>query len=254
MQNITDSPLFETCLRLGDTALVLGQRLGEWSAKAPNVELDIALSNHALDLIGQATLFLGYAGRVEGKGRDEDALAYHRFDHEFRNFMIAELPNGDFAYTMVRQLFFGTFARMLFEQMRQSSDQDLAAIAGKAEKEMVYHARHSGEWTVRLGDGTEESHERAQSAVDALWPYVHELFTVDETDQAMIDAGVLPDAAALKASWQDEIERVMARATLNIPEDDWQPEGGKTGRHTEHLSYLLAEMQVLPRAYPDAKW
>ncbi|MEM7427026.1 MAG: 1,2-phenylacetyl-CoA epoxidase subunit PaaC [Pseudomonadota bacterium] len=254
MRNKAESPLFETCLRLGDTALILGQRLAEWSSKAPNVELDIALSNQALDLIGQARLFLDYAGRVEGKGRDEDALAYHRLDHEFRNFMIAELPNGDFAHTMVRQLFFGTFAHLLFEDMRKSSDAEFAAIAAKAEKEMAYHARHSGEWTVRLGDGTEESHERAQAAVNALWPYVHELFTVDAVDQEMIDAGVLPDAGVLKASWQADIEAVLARATLSVPEDDWQPEGGKSGRHTEHLSYLLAEMQVLPRAYPDAKW
>ncbi len=247
-------PLFETCLRLGDTALVLGQRLAEWYSKAPTVELDIALSNHALDLIGQAQLFLDYAGRVEGKGRDEDALAYHRQDFEFRNAMIAELPKGDFAFTMVRQLLFATFASMLYERMMESSDAELAAIAGKAEKEMAYHARHAGEWVVRLGDGTEESHERAQDGLNAVWPYVHELFTTDAIDQAMIDKGVLPDAAAFKAEWQEEIEAVMARATLSLPEDNWMPSGGRSGQHTEHLAFLLAEMQVLPRAYPDAKW
>lgn len=247
-------PLFETCLRLGDTALVLGQRLAEWSSKAPTIELDIALSNHALDLIGQAQLFLDYAGRVEGKGRDEDALAYHRQDFEFRNAMIAELPNGDFAFTMVRQLLFATFASMLYERMMASSDSELAAIAGKAEKEMAYHARHAGEWVVRLGDGTEQSHERAQEALNGVWPYVHELFTTDAIDQAMIDQGILPDAAAIKAEWQEEIEAVIARATLAMPEDNWMPSGGRSGQHTEHLAYLLAEMQVLPRAYPDAKW
>ena len=247
-------PLFETCLRLGDTALVLGQRLAEWSSKAPTVELDIALSNHALDMIGQAQLFLEYAGRVEGKGRDEDALAYHRQDFEFRNAMLAELPKGDFACTMVRQLLFATYASMLYEGMTASTDADLAAIAGKAEKEMAYHARHAGEWVVRLGDGTEESHKRAQEAVNLLWPYAHELFQTDAVDQAMIDAGVLPDAAAFKAEWQDEIEAVLKRATLSLPDDDWMPSGGRSGQHTEHLAYLLAEMQVLPRTYPDAKW
>ncbi|MCP5082307.1 MAG: phenylacetate-CoA oxygenase subunit PaaC [Alphaproteobacteria bacterium] len=247
-------PLFETCLRLGDTALVLGQRLAEWSSKAPTVELDIALSNHALDMIGQAQLFLEYAGRVEGKGRDEDALAYHRQDFEFRNAMIAELPKGDFACTMVRQLLFATYASMFYERMTASTDADLAAIAGKAEKEMAYHARHAGEWVVRLGDGTEESHQRAQDAVNLLWPYAHELFQTDVVDQAMIETGVLPDAAAFKGEWLGEIEAVLKRATLSLPEDDWMPSGGRSGQHTEHLAYLLAEMQVLPRAYPDAKW
>lgn len=247
-------PLFETCLRLGDTALVLGQRLAEWSSKAPTVELDIALSNHALDLIGQAQLFLNYAGRVEGQGRDEDALAYHRQDFEFRNAMIAELPKGDFAFTVVRQFLFANFAGLFYERMLASTDADLAAIAGKAEKEMAYHARHCGEWVVRLGDGTEESHVRAQAALDELWPYVHELFTTDEVDQAMISAGILPDAAAVKADWLEDVKAVIARATLSLPEDDWMPSGGRSGQHTEHLAYLLAEMQVLPRAYPDAKW
>ncbi len=246
--------LFETCLRLGDTALILSQRLAEWSYKAPTVELDIALSNHALDLIGQARLFLDYAGRVEGKGRDEDELAYHRQDFEFRNAMIAELPNGDFAHAMVRQLFFSTFARDLFEKMKASTDAEFAAIAAKAGKEMTYHARHSGEWVVRLGDGTEESHERAQAAVNALWPYVHELFKTDPIDEEVIKNGILPDFAGLRPDWLEEIGTVLKRATLSIPEDDWMPDGGRSGRHTEHLSYLLAEMQVLPRTYPDAKW
>ncbi len=247
-------PLFESCLRLGDTALVLGQRLAEWSSRAPTVELDIALSNHALDMIGQAQLFLEYAGRVEGKGRDEDALAYHRQDFEFRNAMIAELPRGDFACTMVRQLLFATYASMFYERMTSSTDPDLAAIAGKAGKEMTYHARHAGEWVVRLGDGTEESHQRAQDAINLMWPYVHELFQTDAVDQAMIDKGILPDAASFKAEWQNEIEAVFSRATLAIPDDNWMPSGGRSGQHTEHLAYLLAEMQVLPRTYPDAKW
>lgn len=247
-------PLFESCLRLGDTALVLGQRLAEWSSRAPTVELDIALSNHALDMIGQAQLFLNYAGRVEGRGRDEDALAYHRQDFEFRNAMIVELPKGDFAFTMVRQLLFATFASLNYERMQTSSDAEFAAIAGKAAKEMTYHARHSGEWVVRLGDGTEESHERTQAALNLVWPYVHELFQTDAVDRTMIEKGILPDAAALNAQWLEEIEAVIARATLQIPEDDWMPSGGRTGQHTEHLAYLLAEMQVLPRTYPDAKW
>ncbi len=247
-------PLFETCLRLGDTALVLGQRLAEWSSKAPSVELDIALSNHALDMIGQAQLFLEYAGRVEGEGRDEDALAYHRQDFEFRNAMIVELPKGDFACTMVRQLLFSTYANLLYEHMTASSDAELAAIASKAAKEMAYHMRHAGEWVVRLGDGTEESHRRAQDAINLLWPYAHELFDIDATDKAMIVAGVIPDVSSFKAAWLEAIEQVFQRATLVIPEDDWRPSGGRIGEHTEHLAYLLAEMQVLPRTYPDAKW
>lgn len=247
-------PLFESCLRLGDTALVLGQRLAEWSSKAPTVELDIALSNHALDMIGQAQLFLNYAGRVEGKGRDEDALAYHRQDFEFRNATIVELPRGDFARTMVRQLLFSTFACLQFEEMQSSADAELAAIAEKAAKEMAYHVRHSGEWVVRLGDGTSESHQRAQDALEFLWPYVHELFETDPTDRTMIDMGVLPDAANLKTLWLEQIAAVTERATLKIPENDWMPSGGRSGQHTEYLSYLLAEMQVLPRTYPDATW
>jgi ring-1,2-phenylacetyl-CoA epoxidase subunit PaaC len=246
--------LFEITLRLGDNALVLGQRLTDWISRAPTLELDIALANYSLDLIGQARLWLDYAARIEGKGRDEDALAMGRQAHEFRNIQLVELPNGDFAHTMLRQFLFASFARMLYEHAAVSSDPEVAGIAGKAVKEMAYHARHAGEWVVRLGDGTEESHERTARALDELWPYTHELFMADDMDDAVAAAGILPDVAALHGPWLTEIEAVLERATLARPADGWRPEGGRRGLHTEHLSYILAEMQVLPRTFPGATW
>jgi ring-1,2-phenylacetyl-CoA epoxidase subunit PaaC len=246
--------LFEAALRLGDNALVLGQRLTGWISRAPTLELDIALANYALDMIGQARLWLDYAGRIEGEGRDEDALAMGRQDHEFRNLHIVELPNGDFASTMLRQFLFASFARLLYEGAAGSRDAEVAGIAGKAVKEMAYHARHAGEWVVRLGDGTDESHERMDRALDTLWPYTHELFMADDIDRAVAGAGILPDPAGLHEPWLTEVDHVLARATLARPADDWRPEGGRRGRHTEHLSYILAEMQVLPRSFPGATW
>ncbi|HUE45469.1 MAG TPA: 1,2-phenylacetyl-CoA epoxidase subunit PaaC [Aestuariivirgaceae bacterium] len=246
--------LFETALRLGDNALVLGQRLTSWISRAPTLELDIALANYSLDLIGQARLWLDFAGRIEGAGRDEDALAMGRRAHEFRNVQLVELPNGDFARTMLRQFLFAGFARRLYEGAAGSSDATVAGIAGKAVKEMAYHARHAGEWVVRLGDGTDESHERAACALDDLWPYTHELFMADHFDRAMAAAGILPDPAGLREPWLGEVNEVLERATLSRPADGWRPEGGRRGVHTEHLSYVLAEMQVLPRTYPGATW
>ena len=246
--------LFESLLRLGDNALILGQQLTFWISRAPTLELDIALANYALDLIGQARLWLDFAGRVEGKGRDEDALAMGREAHEFRNIHLVELPNGDFAHTMLRQFLFATFARLLYERAAGSADPDIAGIAGKAVKEMAYHARHAGEWVVRLGDGTEESHARMVRALDELWPYTHEMFLADDNDRAMAAAGLLPDLASLHEPWRQEIDAVLGRATLAPPADGWRPEGGRRGRHTENLGYILAEMQVLPRTFPGAAW
>jgi ring-1,2-phenylacetyl-CoA epoxidase subunit PaaC len=246
--------LFEATLRLGDNALILGQQLTGWISRAPTLELDIAVANYSLDLIGQARLWLDYAGRVEGRGRDEDALAMERQDHEFRNVHLVELPNGDFAHTMLRQFLFASFARLLYERAAGSREPEVAGIAGKAVKEMAYHARHAGEWVVRLGDGTDESHERSGRALDALWPYTHELFMADEIDRAVAAAGILPDPAALKEPWLAEVDEMLERATLARPADGWRPEGGRRGLHTEHLSYVLAEMQVLPRSFPGAKW
>ena len=246
--------LLETVLRLGDNALILGQELAKWTSHAPTVELDIALANQALDLIGQARLLLDYAGRLEGRGRDEDGLAFGRDAWDFRNVLLVELPRGDFARTMLRQYFYALWAEGFYEALQQSRDATLAAIAGKAVKEMAYHARHAGEWVVRLGDGTAESHRRLAAALAELWPYTHELFMTDEADAAMAAAGIIADVAALRPAWERGVGEVLGRAGLEVPEDSWQPEGGRRGVHSEHLGYILAEMQHLPRMYPDAKW
>ena len=246
--------LFETLLRLGDTMLISGQRLSEWCARAPAIELDIALQNQALDLIGQARLFLDYAAKVEGKGNSEDDLAYFRDETGFRNLLICEQPRGDFAVSMVRQMLFSVFMRDYCEGLTTSADETLAAIAQKAVKEQTYHARYTSEWVVRLGDGTRESHARAQKALDELWPYSHEFFETDGVDDVMIAARITPDARTLQNAWHSEIEQVVHRATLTLPQSGWQPTGGRSGRHTEHLGYILAEMQVLARAHPGVEW
>jgi ring-1,2-phenylacetyl-CoA epoxidase subunit PaaC len=251
---VPNEALFEMALRLGDNALILGQRLTGWISRAPTLELDIALANYSLDLVGQARLWLDYAGRIEGRGRDEDALAMGRQDHEFRNVHLVELPNGDFAHTMLRQFLFASFARRLYEGAAGSRDGEVAGIAGKAVKEMAYHARHAGEWIVRLGDGTEESHACTARALERLWPYTHELFMADAVDRAVAETGILPDPAGLHEAWLADVDEVLERATLSRPTDGWRPEGGRRGVHTEHLSYILAEMQVLPRSFPGAEW
>lgn len=236
---------FEYVLRLGDNSLVLGQRLAEWLGHAPITEEDIASANIALDLVGQARLWLTRAGKLEGRSRDEDALAYHREQHEFRNCTMVELPNGDFAFTVVRRLLFDVYQRLLLERLSHSEDPDIAAIAVKSKKEVDYHRHHSADWVIRLGDGTEESHRRAQAALDALWTYTHELFTPDAVD---------PEAGGLRAPWLSDVRAVFAEATLQIPKDDTFVSQGRQGVHSEHLGYLLAEMQVLQRAHPGAQW
>ncbi len=233
-------------LALGDDALVAAQRLGEWVAAAPELEEDIALANIALDQLGAARMLLTYAGELEGAGRDEDALAYLRDDREFRNCLLVELPNGDFAVTMAKLLFLAAYQLPLYTALSGCADERLAAIAGKARKEVAYHLDHARLWTLRLGDGTAESHRRMQSAVDEIWPYTHELFQPDPTAPV--------DPAGLRAEFLAIVEPVLAEATLTRPADGWAPEGGRRGLHTEHLSYLLAEMQVLHRAHPGARW
>jgi ring-1,2-phenylacetyl-CoA epoxidase subunit PaaC len=229
---------FRYVLRLADTSLVLGQRLGEWVGHAPALEEDLGLANLSLDLIGQARLLLTYAGELEGKGRDEDQLAFLRDGTDFLNLTLVEQPNGDFAH----------------EALQLSSDQRLAAIAAKALKETRYHWRYSAGWIVRLGDGTEESKARVQAALDELWRFTDELFTPDEIDLDMAAQQVAPDIAALKPKWIARIDEVLREATLTRPADTTYPWHGKSGRHTEHLGYLLAEMQFLQRAYPGAQW
>ena len=246
--------LFGYVLGLADDALILGHRLSEWSGRAPTLEEDIALSNLALDLIGQARLFYAYAGEVEGNGRDEDALAYLRDEREFANTLLVEQPNGDFAVTMVRQLLYAAFKHPFFEALTRSQDRRLAEIAGKAVKEMAYHVRHAGEWVIRLGDGTEESHRRATAALDGLWMYTGEMFEADAGAEALVRAGIAVDPAAIRSAWDATIDRVLAEATLPRPADRWMQSGGRCGRHSEHLGPLLAEMQVLHRAHPGVVW
>jgi ring-1,2-phenylacetyl-CoA epoxidase subunit PaaC len=251
---MTDKNKFEYVLRLGDNALVLGQRLAEWLGHAPVLEEDIASANISLDLVGQARLWLTHAGKIEGAGRDEDRLAYHRDQHEFRNFVLLELPNDDYASTIVRRFLFDAWHCLALEALSRSSDADIAAIAEKSKKEADYHRRHSGDWLLRLGDGTAESHSRTQSALDTIWRYTTEFFTGDEVDAAMTASGEGFAPESLRARWLEEVGTHLSEATLKIPSQPNFVSLGKAGRHSEHLGYLLAEMQVLQRAHPAAQW
>jgi ring-1,2-phenylacetyl-CoA epoxidase subunit PaaC len=247
-------PLFTYTLRLADDALVLGHRLSEWCGHAAVLEEDLALGNMALDLIGQGRSLYAYAGAVEGRGRDEDALAYRRDAGEYRNILLVEQPNGDFAVTILRQLLYASFGHPFFEALTSSKDATLAAIAAKSIKELAYHVRHAGEWTIRLGDGTQESHRRAQDALDELWPYTGEMFESDDVERALIEMGVAVDRAAIRPQWQRTLDPIFAEAILQPPAGDWMQSGGRAGRHSEHLGHILAELQFLQRAYPDARW
>ncbi|MCF0094600.1 1,2-phenylacetyl-CoA epoxidase subunit PaaC [Micromonospora sp. MH99] len=237
---------FAFALGLGDDALIAAQRLAEWTTRAPEMEEDIALANIALDQLGAARLLLSYAGELEAAGRDEDALAYLRDDREFLNALLVELPNGDFAVTMAKLFFLAAYQLPLYTALASCPDERLAAIGAKARKESAYHLDHGALWVRRLGDGTEESHRRMQDAVDHVWPYTHELFAADPAAPV--------DPAGLRAAFDETVGPVLAEATLTRPERGWAPTGGRKGVHTEHLSYLLAEMQVLHRAHPGAQW
>jgi ring-1,2-phenylacetyl-CoA epoxidase subunit PaaC len=247
-------PLVEYLLRHGDDRLVLGHRLSEWAGHAPILEEDIALGNVALDLIGQSAALLGLAGEAEGKGRDADALAYFREAVEFRNVLLCELPRGDFAVTTVRQFLFDAYDVLLTERLSQSAHAELAGVMAKANKEARYHVRHSADWVVRLGDGTAESHRRAQAALDALWRYAPELFVPDAVDVAMLEAGVGCDLDALRPEWEHRVREVFDAAMLAVPAGGFAARGGRTGRHTEHLGHMLAEMQIVARSHPGATW
>ncbi|MFC6636090.1 phenylacetate-CoA oxygenase subunit PaaC [Sulfitobacter sp. JBTF-M27] len=240
---------------MGDNTLVLGHRVSEWCGVAPVLEEDIALANTALDLIGQTQLWLGLAGEVEGKGRDADKLAFHRDVWDFRNVLLAEQPNGDFGQTMMRQFLFDSWHLMYLKALMSSSHEQVAAIAEKSVKEVTYHLERSTDTVIGLGDGTTESHERMQKALDRLYPFVGEMFIDDEVDAAMVEAGIAPDPSSLRAEYDAHLDTVLAEATLTKPEDDFAHKGGKTGvRHTEHLGHMLTQMQWLQRAYPDATW
>lgn len=245
---------FEYVVRHGDDNLVLAQRLGEWISRAPELEIDVALANIAVDHLGVARSLLAYAAELEAAGGSEDTLAMGRTEREFRNLLLVEQPNGDFATTVARQLFFDAYQLGLWEAMAGSTDPTLAGVAGKAVKEAGYHLRFSSGWVVRLGDGTAESHRRMQRAVDDLWRFTGELLAGDAVDAEMARQGVGPDPASLRDRWRQRIGDVLHRATLRVPEDDFARTGGRSGLHTEHLGHLLGELQWMQRSYPGLNW
>jgi ring-1,2-phenylacetyl-CoA epoxidase subunit PaaC len=244
----------EYALQLGDNALVLSHRLSEWVGLGPQLEEDMALANISLDLLGQARMLLTHAGELEGEGRDEDDLAFLRSEREFLNVQLVEQENGDFARTIARQLLFSTYQLGLYERLRSSRDETLAAIATKAVKEVTYHVDHAVQWTLRLGDGTEESHRRVQQGLDRLWPFVDELFELEGPAEPLVGDGVAVDTSAFRAEWDREIDGVLSQATLIRPDLEAQPTGGRRGRHTESFGHMLAEMQHLHRSHPGASW
>ncbi|HTA27030.1 MAG TPA: 1,2-phenylacetyl-CoA epoxidase subunit PaaC [Bacteroidia bacterium] len=246
--------LYEYLLWMGDTTLVLGHRISEWCGHGPILEEDIALTNIALDLLGQARFYLTYAGEVEGKGRSEDDLAYLRDVMDYKNSLLVEQPNGDFAYTMIRQLLFTALSYHLQEALLSSSDERIRGIAEKAIKEVTYHLRHVSDWVIRLGDGTEESHNKAQEALDEVWMLVDDLFVMLPGDKLLVEEKITPDLADIRKKWNDTIKGVLEEATLKVPSETYMMKGGREGKHSEHLGFILAELQFLPRAYPDAKW
>ena len=253
---MSDPALFALALALADDALVLGHRLSEWSGKAPSLEEDIALSNLGLDLIGQARLFSQLAASLEDQGGDEDQLAYFRDAPDFRNVLLVELPRGDFAFTMARQLAVSAFLVPYYTALAGSPEPRLAEIAAKAVKEMTYHVRHASEWVIRLGDGTDESRRRMIAALDAIWPYAGELFEMEANEQCLVSTGIVPDRAAIRRHWDATLDRVLAEARLQRPDvaDNERKTGGRAGHHTQHLATMLAEMQSLARAHPGATW
>ena len=246
--------LFETLLRLGDDSLILGQRLGEWCGHAPTVEVDLSLANIALDLIGQAAHFLNLAGEVEGKGRDGDALAFHRDVLDFRNCILVEQPNGDFAQTMARQLLFSAWQKRLFDQLAASAEDRIAAVAAKAVKEVAYHEELAAEWVIRLGDGSDESRRRMIDGLDWMWRFIPELFEVDEVAADAQARGLWADPDLLRTGYEARLQTVLVEATLEAPKAQRPILGGRRGHHSEHLGHLIAVMQFLPRTYPDATW
>ncbi|MGE6914914.1 1,2-phenylacetyl-CoA epoxidase subunit PaaC [Achromobacter kerstersii] len=253
-----DKTLFEYLLRLGDSSLILSQRLGAWTGHGPILEEDLALTNTALDLLGQARMWLTLAGEVEGAGRDEDALAYHRDAHQFHNVLLVERDNGNYADTMARQFLFDVWHYFLLQRLEQSTDERVAAIAAKSIKEVTYHVRRSSDMVVRLGDGTDESHAKMQAAIDDAWRFTGELFADDAVDQDVAARGIGCDLSALRDPWLAHVREVLEEATLTVPDDaaanHLAYRGGRQGKHTEALGYVLAEMQYLPRAYPGATW
>lgn len=244
----------EYVVRLGDDSLILGHRLSEWTSRGPFLEEDIALGNVALDYIGRARFYYGYAAELKGEGATEDDFAYLRDERQFQNHLILELPVGDFAFTIARQFFVDLFNQGYLKQLTQSSDKQIAGIAQKAVKETAYHLRRSKDWVLRLGDGTDESHQRIQNAIDELWGYTHELFEQDELELNLVELGIAADASSIRDSWEASIKEVFAEATLSVPDAEWAVRGGRKGYHTENLGHVLTELQYVHRAYPGCQW
>jgi len=251
---VSETPLVLYVLRRADDALILGHRLSEWCGHAPTLEEDMALANIGLDLLGQARELYAYASQVEGRDNDEDKFAYLRDIRQYRNLLLVEQPNGDFARTMVRQFFYAAFADPYWRAMTKSGDPMLAAIAAKSEKESAYHLRHCSEWIIRLGDGTEESHRRAQTAIDDLWSFTGEMLAADDSERALIESGVAIDPARLYPQWLKTVTEIVDEATLALPKSDWMQKGGRSGHHSEHLGHLLAELQSMQRTFPGVTW
>jgi len=251
---ISETPLVLYVLRRADDALILGHRLSEWCGHAPMLEEDMALANMALDLLGQARELYAYAAQVEGQGNDEDKFAYLRDVRQYRNLLLVEQPNGDFAHTIVRQFLYAVFVDLYWRAMTRSKDATLAAIAAKSEKESAYHVRHASEWIVRLGDGTAESRARAQAAIDDLWAFTGEMFETDDSEHALISSGLAVDPAALRTDWLKTVSDVVGEATLVLPSSEWMQKGGRSGRHSEHLGHLLSELQSMQRSFPGVLW
>lgn len=251
---MANNNLLDFTLHLADNALILGHRLSEWCGHGPVLEQDIAMTNIALDLVGQARSLYQYAAAVEGQGRSEDDLAYLREGLDYKNVLLTEQPNGDFGKTIVRQFLFDAYNYPFYAALTKSKDATLAAIAQKSLKEVTYHLRYSSEWMIRLGDGTAESHRRVQESLDELWMYSGELLEMSAAEQALSAEGIAVDLSQIKGQWQQKVEEILARATLKIPENNWMQSGGKDGRHTEHLGYILADLQYLQRTHPNATW
>lgn len=249
-----EEALHQYSLRLGDNALILGQRLAEWCGHGPVLEQDIALSNIALDQLGQARLWMQLVARQRGGDTSEDQVAFFRDVFDYRNLLLVELPNGDWGHTLVRQFLFDTFNYFLYSDLLQSTYEPWRDIAQKAIKEITYHAQWSAEWIIRFGDGTEESHQRAQTALNELWQWTGEMFSMDEVDALLLEAGCAPNLTDIQERWHQKVAQILEQATLTKPEDGWMQKGGKQGEHSEYLGYILAEMQHLPRMYPEAQW
>ena len=249
-----EQALYKYVLRLGDDSLILGQRLAELCGHGPILEEDIALTNISLDLIGQATLLLEYAGALGGENKSNDDLAFLRLEKEYVNVLLVEQPNGHFGDTIMRQFLFDAFRKPLLEKLQHSSDESLAAIAEKSLKETKYHLKHSSEWVIRLGDGTEESHSKIQESLNTLYRYAHELFYTDDVDLMLNKNQIIPDLESIKSQWENTIKEVLEMANICLPENNWKFEGGRQGRHSEHMGYLLADLQYMQRTYPNMEW